>query len=345
MIQTLFERVATDRSGSVAFRDLLVILGATLASVLTLSLLDAPAFLHLVLGVPLLLFVPGYVATCALFPAGSLGALVGDGHEFRNANGVVERLVFSIGLSLAIVPILGRLLIATSGGFSGPRLLAVVAAFTIVVGGIAIGRRRRVSSLASDSTDDMLLSRGDVVGLFRSGPSKVTLVVVVLGALFVAGSVSFAMAGSVDRGSYSELYLLAQNDSGELQATDYPQEYTVNESRSLVVVVENHEDMPRKYTLAAELQRVDDETGDVTERESVGRFQSQVPAGEEFRWTHDVRPTVTGDRLRLTYLLYEGSPPPEPTVENADETVHLWVTVTERSDENESSVIAAPRSN
>lgn len=333
----------TSRSWSDGVVDLLVIVGATLASVLTLRLLDVPSFLHLVLGLPLVLFVPGYVTTCALFPADSLGALVGEGNGSRTADGVVERLVFAIGLSLAIVPILGHVLVATPGRFSGPKLLAAVTAFTVVMGVVAIARRR-VSSVSRDSEGTILPSRDDVVGFFRTGPSNVTLAFVLLGALFAAGSVSFAIAGSVDRESYSELYLLAQNDSGELQATDYPQRYTVGEPRPLVVVVENHEGAARNYTVVAQLQRVDDETGAVTERERLGLFRGRVPAGGEFRRTHRVQPTVAGDDLRLTYLLYEGSAPAEPTIENADETVYLWVTVTERSDENQSSITASRRS-
>jgi uncharacterized membrane protein len=40
-----------------------------------------------------------------------------------------------------------------------------------------------------------------------------------------------------------------------------------------------------------------------------------------------VTPTLTGQRLRLAYLLYRGSPPPDPTVENAYREVHLWINV------------------
>lgn len=36
---------------------------------------------------------------------------------------------------------------------------------------------------------------------------------------------------------------------------------------------------------------------------------------------------MTGENLRLVYLLYEGDPPQDTTTENADEHVHVWVNV------------------
>jgi uncharacterized membrane protein len=37
---------------------------------------------------------------------------------------------------------------------------------------------------------------------------------------------------------------------------------------------------------------------------------------------------MTGERLRLVYLLYKGSAPPTPTVDNSYREVHLWINVT-----------------
>lgn len=37
---------------------------------------------------------------------------------------------------------------------------------------------------------------------------------------------------------------------------------------------------------------------------------------------------MTGDELRLQYLLYRGSPPATSTQSNAYREVHLWVNVT-----------------
>jgi hypothetical protein len=38
---------------------------------------------------------------------------------------------------------------------------------------------------------------------------------------------------------------------------------------------------------------------------------------------------MTGERLRLTYLLYRGAPPQTPTTDNAYRELHLWVNVTQ----------------
>jgi len=38
---------------------------------------------------------------------------------------------------------------------------------------------------------------------------------------------------------------------------------------------------------------------------------------------------MTGENLRVQYLLYRGDPPAEPTQENAYRSLHLWVDVFE----------------
>jgi uncharacterized membrane protein len=40
-----------------------------------------------------------------------------------------------------------------------------------------------------------------------------------------------------------------------------------------------------------------------------------------------VTPELTGDRMRLTYMLYRGAPPATPTTDNAYRELHLWVNV------------------
>ncbi|WP_434529996.1 DUF1616 domain-containing protein (plasmid) [Haloarcula sp. NS06] len=57
-------------------------------------------------------------------------------------------------------------------------------------------------------------------------------------------------------------------------------------------------------------------------------FEKRLKSNETWRHTHTVTPRLTGDRLRLTYLLYRGDPPATPTTGNAYRNLHLWVNVT-----------------
>ncbi len=85
-----------------------------------------------ILGSAFVLFIPGYVAVEALFPKG------------RELDGI-ERLALSVGLSLALVPLVGLLLNYTPWGI---RLDPIMISLTILTAGLALvafARRFRLS--------------------------------------------------------------------------------------------------------------------------------------------------------------------------------------------------------
>jgi uncharacterized membrane protein len=126
--------------------------------------------------------------------------------------------------------------------------------------------------------------------------------------------------------------LLTQNETGQLVAEDYPDEFQRGESKPLVVKLTNEEGQTTDYSVVVELQRVEqgsDGGARVLEDSQLATFTPTVESGESWRTTHDVTPTMTGENLRLTYLVYKGDPPEDPTTENAYRHVHVWVTVTE----------------
>jgi uncharacterized membrane protein len=86
-----------------------------------------------ILGSVFVLFIPGYVTVEALFPKG------------RDLD-AIERFALSVGLSLALVPLIGLLLNYTPWGI---RLTPIVISLTIFTLGIslaAFGRRYRLSA-------------------------------------------------------------------------------------------------------------------------------------------------------------------------------------------------------
>ena len=50
---------------------------------------------------------------------------------------------------------------------------------------------------------------------------------------------------------------------------------------------------------------------------------NRVDSGETWQTEHDLVSTMTGQELRVSYLLYVGEPPAEPTTENADQSLQL----------------------
>jgi len=148
--------------------------------------------------------------------------------------------------------------------------------------------------------------------------------------VLAVASVGYAVAVPKEGEAFTEFYLLTEDEDGELVADDYPTEFVEGESQSLVVGIGNHEHRPVNYTVVVELQEVQVENNSTTvlSEEELRRFQTRLTDNETWHLQHNVTPTMTGERLRLTYLLYEGELPADPTVDNAYRELHLWVNVT-----------------
>lgn len=120
-----------------------VVVIASLATLTTIALSEYVSllnYLRYVLGTVYVLFVPGYVTIEALYPKGD---------ELSN----LERLALSIGLSLAIVPLLGLVLNYTPWGIRLVPIVALLTTYIIVISITALYRKYllSMSSLTSQT--------------------------------------------------------------------------------------------------------------------------------------------------------------------------------------------------
>lgn len=86
--------------------------------------------LQIVLGIPFILFFPGYVLMTGLFPKKGMGG--------------VERVALSLGLSIAVVPLIGLILNYTLWGIRLESILYSTASFIFIMSIVAWVRRRRL---------------------------------------------------------------------------------------------------------------------------------------------------------------------------------------------------------
>ena len=86
-----------------------------------------------ILGAVFVLFIPGYVTVEALFPKG------------RELDGI-ERFALSVGLSLALVPLIGLLLNYTPWGIRLNPIIASLVLFTVGVSAVGVARRFNVAA-------------------------------------------------------------------------------------------------------------------------------------------------------------------------------------------------------
>jgi uncharacterized membrane protein len=349
--------------------DLVATIGLTVVAILVAVLpgvRETP--LRVVFGLPFVLFLPGYAFIALLFPeagegpaledeagveagstedqtittgeaavettdsesSGSTGVLSPALESDRGIDGI-ERVALSFGLSIAIVPLIGLGLNFTPWGIRLTPILVSVGGFTICCAIAAAYRRwelppderfrvpyrqwfdaARAELLEPENRTDAILN-----------------VLLVASILLAVGSVGYAIAVPKQGESFTEFYLLTEDEEGDLVADGYPEELVRGEPAELVVGVGNQEHRSTDYTVVVQLQNVTIEDNEtiVRERRELDRYRTRLDHNETWQHSHAVAPTLTGNRLRLQYLLYRGEPPADPTADTAYRDLHLWVDV------------------
>lgn len=321
--------------------DIAAVVAVVLVTIGAVSLpLVSESPLRILVGLPFVLFVPGYTFIAALFPEAGTGPTAKEEGAVEGAvedGGIdgIERVALSFGTSIAIVPLIGLVLNFTPWGIRLVPIVVSVSGFTLLAAAVATHRR---NELPEDERFQVPYREWLAAGRSTMLEPRTRLdgalnVLLVASIVLAVGSVGYAVAVPKPGESFSEFYLLTEGEDGNLVADDYPREFAVGEGRSLYVGIGNHEHRTVNYTVVVLLQEVgfEDNTSTVVRQERLGRFGTTLETNETWERNHTVTPTMTGERLRLTYLLYQGERPPEPTVENAYREVHLWVNVSERS--------------
>ncbi|MBV0903302.1 DUF1616 domain-containing protein [Haloarcula salina] len=290
-----------------------------------------------VLGLVFVLFVPGYAFVAALFPERGEGTATGtDGDALDQRNtGIdgIERVALSFGLSIALVPLVVLILNFTPWGIRLVPILVSLSGLTLALTAVGTVRRWELPEAERFRVPYRTWIRSGREGLFSpsSRADAALNVLLVFSILLAVGSVGFAVAVPKDGERFSEFYLLTEGEDGELVADDYPTAFQQGESQSVVVGIGNQEHERMDYTVVVQLQRVEragNETR-VRERSELRRFQPTLGHNETWHRQHQITPQMTGDGVRLQYLLYRGAAPSTVNQSSAYRETHLWVNVTE----------------
>jgi uncharacterized membrane protein len=306
--------------------------------------------LRVVVGLAFVLFVPGYAFVAALFPeAGEPPGAAADGHgdgaddpetpaetaagalRDRGIDGI-ERVALAFGLSIAIVPLLGLVLNFTPFGIRLVPILLAVSGFTAVATAVAAVRRWELPAEERFVVPYReWLAAGKREALEPDTRLDAALnVLLVVSVLLAVSSVAYAVAVPPQGEQFTEFYLLTE-DGDELVAAGYPETFAPGEPESLHVGISNNEYETVEYAVVVQLQRVEGEGNEsvVTERAEVDRWAATVEHNETWLEEREVvlEDGPTGEELRLTFLLYDGEVPAEPTRENAYRSLHLWIEI------------------
>lgn len=244
--------------------------------------------LRIVLGIPFVLFCPGYVLLLALFPG-------------KHSMSSVERIALSFALSLATVPLIGLLLNYSPWGIRLESILYSLASFIFIMSVIAWLRQGR---LAAEERFELRLSwLGWGAKPTRDRVLSIVLALAVLGAL---GAIGYAIAAPRGGEGFTEFYLMGAQDKAA-----YPQELRVGEKATVAVSIVNHEGETVAYRLQVIVNGVKEgERGPITldndgEWRQEVSFTAQVPV-----------------RQKVEFILYRDGQD-EPYLA----PLHLWVNV------------------
>jgi len=269
-----------------------------LVMVLVVVVIFTPSVvLRIVIGLPFVLFFPGYVLLATLFPK-------------REGLGGIERVALSFGMSIAmsiaLVPLIGLILNYTWWGITLESVLYSVVSFIFVVSIIAWVRRRRLPEEERFNIGFQLRLpgwRGDAWDKVLS----VVLVVAILGAL---GMLGYVIAKPKVGERFTELYILGAGGKAE----DYPQELTIGEEGKVIVGIINREHERVSYHVEVMIDNV--------KNNEVGPIELE----QDEKWEGIVvfTPSEPGEDQKVEFLLYKNREA-EPSVES----LHLWIDVME----------------
>ena len=265
-----------------------------LVIILIIAIIAFPSSgLRIVLGLPFLLFFPGYTLMAALFTR-------------REGMGASERIALSFGISIAIVPLIGLILNYTPWGIRLETVLYSVASFVFITSIVAWLRRKRLPEQEGFSIRFQLR----LPGWSGSAWDKACSVVLAISILAVLGTLSYVIATPKVGERFTEFYILGQ----EGEAAAYPQELKIGETGKVVVGIINQENETVNYHLDVMIEGMMN-----------NRVESlSLEIGDKWEEVVNFTPDRAGDNQKVEILLYRNGQS-EPYLE----PLHFWINVKE----------------
>lgn len=251
-----------------------------------------------VLGLPMVLFLPGYALIAALFPR-------------KDDLDGIERTALSFGLSIAVVPLLGLGLNYTPWGIRLAPILVTLSIFTLGMCVIAVYRRGELPEGEAFSVPfraALHSLRQEVFAHEQSRLDRILTVILVLSILASVAMLVYVVVTPKQGEKFTEFYILGL----EGMADDYPTLFNLSESGTVIVGVVNHEYASVEYTLDIAL-----------DNESIYPGQQMLLAHNQ-TWEEFVTftPPKVGQDMKLQFLIYKDGNYSAPYRD-----LHLWIDV------------------
>jgi len=254
-----------------------------------------------ILGLPLVLFLPGYALIAALFPA-------------KSDLDRIERTALSFGLSIAVVPLIGLGLNYTPWGIRLLPILISLSVFTFLMCGLAYLRRAKLSETEAFEVpfrETALSLKAEILEKPKSKLDQALTVVLILSILLSVATLIYVIATPKEGEHFTEFYILGPDG----KADNYTTNYVLGESGTVIVGIVNHEYRPINYTMEIKLEN---------KFLPLPENQRQISLAHNETWQEPVTftPLFEGQNMKLEFLLFNET---DRTVPYRD--LHLWIDV------------------
>jgi len=214
----------------VKIKDELIILNL-FSLILLLCILFLPDnSIRIIPGIPFVLFLPGYSLIAALYPR-------------KTGISGTERILWSIGLSIAIVPLIGLSLNLLPAGISLIPVAISMTSFVFIMSVVAWFRRRSLAEYERFSvtfTLSLPLKWREQTTLDR-----ILFMGLIMVILWATGVIGYKISNPVPEERFTEFYVL----NVEGNAFDYPSRLKVGEEGKVTVGITNSEHTDMTYRL------------------------------------------------------------------------------------------------
>ncbi len=281
----------------------LVVALAILTDIFVLVPVLNGSFIRNVLGLSIVLFLPGYASIAARFTA-------------KNDLDVIERITLSFGLSIAVVPLIGFGLNYTPWGIRLLPILITLSIFTVVMCALAYLRRKKLpeTDVFEVPFREITLSlKSEILEKPESKLDKALTIFLIFSILLSVTTLVYVILTPKEGEHFTEFYILGP----EGKADNYPTSYVLGESGTLILGIVNHEYKPVNYTMEVRL-----------ENRTLPENLRIITLAHNETWEKSIvfTPPFEGQNMRLEFLLFNET---ERNIPYRD--LHLWINVTEKT--------------
>lgn len=254
-----------------------------------------------IIGLPFVLFLPGYALIAALFPAKS------------DLDGI-ERMALSFGLSIAVVPLIGLGLNYTPWGIRPFPILISLSTFILIMCGLAYMRRAKLPETETFNISfrtTALSLKSEIMENSESKLDRALTAFLILSILLSVTTLAFVVVSPKEGEHFTEFYLLGPQG----KADNYTTVYTLGQSGTLIVGIVNHEYRTINYTMEVMLEN---------KSLPLPENMKHITLAHNNTWEEPVTliPPFEGQRMKLEFLLYNETDKSTPYRD-----LHLWIDV------------------